>query len=176
MLSKLINFLLSLFKAKNPINDIEVIVEEVKPIIIQEVKELTVKIARDWQDDNQTLGKCTVYDSDNKPLFSSLSLERGWRENQKNISCVPTGVYDLVLEYSNRFKKELWEIKDVPNRSETKFHSANFWYQLNGCIALGRSLSDLNNDGYNDITSSKSTIKSFHKALESFKKVKLIIE
>ena len=135
----------------------------------------TIKIIRDWQDLNQTLGKCTVYDEFNKPLFSSMSLERGWRNNEARISCVPVGNYIVVLEYSNRFNTNLWELKDVPNRIECKFHSANFWRQLNGCIALGRSLVDIDNDGYKDVTSSKSTMKSFHKALKGETKVNLII-
>ena len=135
----------------------------------------TIKVVRDWQDENQTLGKCTVYDENNKPLFSGMSLERGWRNNENRISCVPLGTYTSVLEWSNRFKTDLWEIKNVPARSECKFHSANYWYQLNGCIALGRSLADINKDGYQDVTSSKSTMKAFHKALEGETKVDLII-
>ena len=124
-----------------------------------------IRIVRDWQDENQTLGKCTIYDENNKPVFSAISLERGWRNNENRVSCVPLGTYPVVLEYSNRFDKDLWELKNVPNRSECKFHSANYWFQLNGCIALGRSIVDINKDGYNDVTSSRSTMKAFHKAL-----------
>ena len=39
----------------------------------------TIKIVRDWQDDNQTLGKCTVYDENNKPIFF-FSKFRAWME------------------------------------------------------------------------------------------------
>lgn len=135
----------------------------------------TIKIVRDWQDANQTLGKCTVYDENNKPLFSAISLERGWRNNEKNVSCVPLGRYPLILEWSNRFKTELWELKNVPNRAECKFHSANYWYQLNGCIALGLKLKDLNADGYNDVTNSKNTMKAFHNALKGETRAELLI-
>ena len=122
----------------------------------------TIKINRNWGDENQTLGNCTVIGEDGKPLFSSLTLERGWRDNQQGVSCIPPGSYPVKLEYSDRFKTNLWEIKGVPNRSECKFHAANYWYQLNGCVALGQKLLDINNDGYNDITSSKNTMRSFH--------------
>ena len=135
----------------------------------------TIKIIRDWQDDNQTLGKCTVYSEDNKPLFSAISLERGWRNNERNVSCVPLGRYPLVLEWSNRFKQYLWELKNVPNRAECKFHSANYWFQLNGCIALGLKLKDINNDGYNDVTNSRKTMKAFHDALKGDTRAELII-
>ena len=135
----------------------------------------TIKIVRDWRDKNQTLGKCTVYDECNKPLFSALSLERGWRNNENRVSCVPLGTYTVVLEYSDKFEMDLWELKNVPNRSECKFHSANYWFQLNGCIALGRTLADINNDDYQDVTSSKSTMKDFHEALKGETQIDLII-
>ena len=124
-----------------------------------------IRINRNWQDKNQTLGNCTVFNEEEKPIFSGLSLERGWRDNRPNISCIPLGTYRVVLEWSPRFKTDLWEIKGVEGRSECKFHSANYWYQLNGCIALGRTMADINKDGYNDITSSRSTMNAFHKAL-----------
>lgn len=137
---------------------------------------MKIEIDRNWQDKNQTLGKCTVFNSDNKPVFSSVCLERGWRDNQKRVSCVPLGTYTCKLEWSNRFKSDLWELKGVPNRSECKFHSANYWFQLNGCIALGQSIKDINKDGYNDVTSSRSTMKRFHKALKGLKEVELTIK
>jgi len=136
-----------------------------------------IKLTRHWQDGNQTLGTCTVLGDNDIPIFSSISLERGWQNNKQSISCIPkgSGPYEVVLEWSNRFKQMLWEIKGVPNRSECKFHSANYWHQLNGCIALGRRPTDLNSDGYIDVTSSKSTMKDFHNALKKYNKALLII-
>jgi hypothetical protein len=136
----------------------------------------TIIVYRFWQDTNQTLGNCTILNDDLRPLFSSLSLERGWRDNERNVSCVPLGEYKLKLEYSNKFQRDLWELKGVPNRSECKFHSANYWYQLNGCIALGRDSIDINRDGYSDITSSTSTMNAFHKAMGSDTEAILIIK
>lgn len=134
-----------------------------------------IEINRNWQDNTQTLGSCTIYNEQKKPIFSSLSLERGWQNNKKRNSCIPLGEYTVVLEWSNKFKKQLWEIKGVPKRSECKFHSANYWYQLNGCIALGQKIKDINKDGYNDITNSKATMRSFHTALKNEKEVRLRI-
>lgn len=137
----------------------------------------TILINRYWQDRKQTLGTCTVLDEQDNPLFSGISLERGWRNNEKGKSCIPkiTGPYPVVLEYSNKYGKDLWEIKEVPNRSECKFHSANYWHQLQGCISLGRRPKDINNDGYRDVTSSNSTMKDFHNALKMFDEAVLVI-
>lgn len=135
----------------------------------------TVRIVRDWQDYNQTLGKCTVYNEIGKPIFSAISLERGWRNNQSNVSCVPLGTYPILLEWSPRFQQDLWELKNVPNRSECKFHASNYWFQLNGCIALGLKLKDINRDGYDDVTNSRNTMKAFHRALKGETRAELII-
>ncbi len=136
-----------------------------------------IKIQRLWQNANQTFGICTVIGDNDMPLFVSLCVERGWRNNQQSISCIPkdSGPYKVIWEKSNKFKRFLWEIKGVPNRSETKFHIANHWHQLNGCIALGRRPKDIDNDGYMDVTSSTSTINDFHRALKYFDKALLII-
>jgi len=135
----------------------------------------TVRLNRTFQNEKQSLGVCTVFDEFNRPVFSGLSLERGWLNNQSNISCVPKGTYTLVLEYSPAFDKFLWELKNVPNRTECKFHAANYWHQLKGCVALGSRLLDIDKDGYYDIASSTNTMISFHKALQGLTKVDLII-
>ncbi|MBO0321829.1 hypothetical protein J0X14_05935 [Muricauda sp. CAU 1633] len=136
---------------------------------------LQVLIVRDmFFGKEASLGVCLVFHRDNK-LFKGESLERGWVNNKQNISCIPEGEYPLVLEYSPRFKKELWEIKEVPGRSECKFHSANYWYQLNGCIALGNNRKFLDGDEIMDITSSRNTMKLFHKALKGEQEARLTI-
>lgn len=126
----------------------------------------TVIIHRDWQDDNESLGVCYVKDSSGKIVLKKESIERGWLDNKPNISCIPTGEYILRLEYSPRFRKNLWEIYGVPNRSECKFHAANYWTQLNGCISLGNKRVDLNKDGYKDVTSSRLAMSEFHKVMK----------
>lgn len=136
----------------------------------------TIKINRLDQDFNQTLGQCSVFGDDGKLLFSSVSLERGWRNNEPNVSCIPPGEYPVKLEHSNRFKKKLWEIKDVPNRSECKFHAANYWFQLNGCVALGQRILDINADGYCDVTNSNATMQQFHNCFGYDEAATLIVE
>ena len=133
-----------------------------------------VVILRDLFFDGQaSLGSCLVYDNNKKRVFKSVSLERGWINNQNSVSCIPEGVYNLVLEYSPRFKKDLWEIKGVPGRSECKFHTANYWWQLNGCIALGKHEDNLDQDPVMDIAASGPTMGRFHKALEGQKRAVL---
>lgn len=135
----------------------------------------TIIVNRDWQDTNQTLGVCYVKDESGTIIFKSECIERGWRNNQSRVSCIPEGEYPVKLEHSNRFRKELYEIYEVPNRSECKFHSSNFARQLNGCIALGNKRLDIDKDGYKDVTSSRDTMKRFHKAMGGDRKAILIV-
>ena len=125
-----------------------------------------VVVLRDYFFDGQaSLGNCIVYNNECDRVFKSVSLERGWVNNQNSISCIPEGIYDLELEYSPKFKQELWEIKGVQNRSECKFHVANYWWQLNGCIALGKYEDKLDNDPVMDVAASGITMERFHNAL-----------
>lgn len=139
------------------------------------MKRAIIKLHRYFQDTNQSMSTAVILGDSNVPLYASIMLERGWQKNQQNISCIPAGTYRVVLEWSNRFKMDLWEIKDVPNRSECKFHAANYWQQLNGCIAPGRRPKHLNTDKYLDVTDSKKTLADFHQALKPFDEAILII-
>lgn len=125
-----------------------------------------VKVLRDkWFDHQAALGTCFVYDEYGKQLFHGQSLERGWTNNEVGTSCVPEGVYPLKLENSPRFKKDLWELYDVPDRAECKFHVANYFWQLNGCIALGKNRKFIDGDSIMDVTSSRETMELFHAAM-----------
>jgi len=134
-----------------------------------------VIINRDFHDKKQSLGVCYVKDYCDYVLFKSESIERGWVNNEIMVSSIPSGQYELKLEYSPRFKTNLWEIYGVQGRAECKFHAANFARQLNGCIALGKNRADIDGDGYYDVTSSRLTMQAFHKALEGESKAVLII-
>ena len=114
---------------------------------------------------NYSLGVCYVKNEDGSVDYVGKTLERGWRDNKSRVSCVPAGVYSLKLEHSPRFKKKLWELYGVPNRSECKFHAANYWRQLNGCIALGNKHVDIDGDGDMDITSSRTVMEKFHEIM-----------
>ena len=128
-----------------------------------------VVLIRNVSEDRQELGNLYVYDGNGKELFRCKTLERGWLNNRQNESCVPPGKYPIELEWSPRFKMNLWELKDVPNRSECKIHVSNFWKQLNGCIAPGDMHIDLNGDQYRDVRNSRKTLDRLHSAMGSAK-------
>jgi len=107
------------------------------------------------------------------PKFRCFTVERPWLENLRGVSCVPAGSYPLVLEYSAKFARPLWELHDVPGRSEIKVHPANRSGELEGCIGLGRMLAEDAQGWY--VTQSVETIKAFHAAMGTEREAQITI-
>ena len=120
----------------------------------------------------QTHGTLTVYDEDSgEEVFKCRTLELPYKENQRNISCIPEGFYDVVSRNSPKYSNHL-HVTEVPNRSLILFHFGNYAGSMNpktghsdirGCILVGEKFIDLDGDGLADITSSKKTMKQLMK-------------
>lgn len=118
-----------------------------------------VEIIRSVGDNNETLGILNA--SNNGAKFSCKTIELPWKQNQNNISCIPTGTYEVKWTFSLRLLRYTYEIQGVKDRTGIRIHPANFFFDLKGCIALGNNMIDLNGDGVLDITNSKLTLKAF---------------
>lgn len=81
-----------------------------------------------------TFGRLTV------PEGLWYTVERPWADNQPRVSCIPTGLYPLVLGRYNRGDYPAYEVKNVPGRSLIKIHVANSMDDVLGCIAPGKAL------------------------------------
>jgi len=86
-----------------------------------------------------------------------VTLELPYRNNQKNISCIPKGNYKVVKRYSNKFSYH-FHVQNVENRELILIHYGNYNNQTRGCILVGENFKDLNNDNEIDITNSKNTM------------------
>ena len=135
----------------------------------------TVYIIRYDVGRKQSLGNVLIRNEYGNFVYARHLLELGWRNNQRNISCIPAGHYDLRLENSPKFKQKLWEAKGVPNRSECKFHVANFSSQINGCFAPGMTKFDLNRDGEKDMVNSREAFEEFMDAMGGDTEARLVV-
>jgi len=81
----------------------------------------------------------------------------------------------MRLEWSPSFQNNLWELKEVPDRSEVKIHAANYVTQLRGCIAPGLKAVDINGDGTLDIASSRVAFVRLMAAIGATRKAEIII-
>lgn len=120
------------------------------------VKTMTAEIKRIRYQEKQTLGEFFLY-KDGKEIFNCKTLELPWKDNQFQISCVPKGNYKVVPRTSQKFKKH-FHLLDVPNRTYILIHAGNYYTDILGCILVGSAYSDINKDGYLDVTSSKKTL------------------
>ena len=103
--------------------------------------------------DEQTIGSLMM----DGEIFC-YTLELPWRENRRNISCIPIGDYEVSRRTSEKYG-EHFHILDVPDRSYILIHSGNFHNQIRGCVLVGEELADINKDGLPDVTNSKKTMK-----------------
>lgn len=100
----------------------------------------------------QTLGRIVVFDG-NKVKLQVLCLELPNLGNQKNISCVPEGKYEVHKIASMKFGK-CFELQDVPGREGILIHKGNYNSDTKGCILPGMGFEDINNDGNLDVIES----------------------
>lgn len=50
---------------------------------------------------------------------------------------IKEGVYRLEKSFSPKFKRQLYEVVGVPNRSALRIHAGNYYYDSKGCILVG---------------------------------------
>lgn len=59
------------------------------------------------------------------------------KEKVYGSTAIPAGTYKIVLSYSNRFKKVMPELLDVPHFLGIRIHSLNYPSETDGCIGVG---------------------------------------
>lgn len=88
----------------------------------------------------------------------ALTLERPWLDNQRSVSCIPTGSYTAKRHKSPRFG-ETFLVQEVPGRSEILFHKGNIDDDSHGCILVGEQFNKVRNE--DGITASKEGFAEF---------------
>lgn len=100
-------------------------------------------------------------------LFGAwYSVEKRWANNAPKISCIPAGLYvckHTIFHPGREDGYPTFEITGVPDRSEIKFHVANWEHQLLGCVGLGMAIHFLEHEGAPKlaVTRSKEAFQAF---------------
>lgn len=105
----------------------------------------------------QTIGKLFVLETGGCVKYSCDTLELPWKDNQRNISCIPEGEYEVEKRFSAKFKNH-FHITNVPGRSYILIHIGNYYTDIRGCVLVGSGLSDINGDGHRDVINSGDTL------------------
>jgi len=85
----------------------------------------------------------------------ALSLEDPDKDNERNVSCIPDGIYQCV-PFKSPTHGPTFMVREVPNRTFILFHRGNTHINTQGCILIGESYHFLN-----DIPSIASSAKGF---------------
>lgn len=109
----------------------------------------------------QTQGAFILFNGVDK-IAEFKTLELGDKDNQRNISCIPEGTYQVKI-YESNARGWVYHVKDVPNRDAILIHSGNYVQgpkiDSEGCILPGLYFMDINNDTHIDIAHSKRALK-----------------
>jgi hypothetical protein len=98
---------------------------------------MVIKIKRLYKTDNSIIGELTI---DGK--FECYTLEDKEREVKiKSETAIPKGTYKVIINQSNRFKKLLPLLLNVPNFEGVRIHPGNTNHDTEGCILVGRTRS-----------------------------------
>lgn len=87
---------------------------------------------------------CTLGEMHIDGKFFAYTLEDPYRHLQGDITkkvpedtCIDNGTYEVIVDYSNRFKKELPHILNVPCFEGIRIHGGNTAANTEGCILVG---------------------------------------
>ena len=102
-----------------------------------------------------------------------LTLEPPWKFNERNISCIPTGVYECKLLVGD--DGPFYLINDVPNRDGIIIHIGNDYRDTKGCILLGEYFQRIPHMQKIGIANSKKVCSHFIMWTEKIDRFQLII-
>lgn len=120
---------------------------------------MKVFLIRTERKSTHTLGVLVVGDQ------RFATIERGWHNNRRNVSCIPEGTYQvdyLATSSSGKYKK-CWHVRQVKNRGGILIHNGNLARHSKGCIILGSRAGNLN--GNRAVLASKPAMRKLYKLL-----------
>lgn len=124
---------------------------------------MLIEVKRFEFKDTYTVGKMYI---DN--IYECYTLEDVVRTGAKvnGQTAIPTGTYNLIINHSNRFNRDLPLLENVPNFTGVRIHAGNTSAHTEGCILVGTTWS-----GKDFIGNSRV---AFNKLFEKLKKAKKI--
>ena len=92
-------------------------------------------------------------------------LEKPWRNNDRNVSCIPANTYKTIWDFSNKFQRFTWHITNVPNRSGIRIHPGNTIKDSLGCPLTGLA-TGYDQNGNLAVWNSRSSLANFEENMD----------
>lgn len=97
---------------------------------------MDIFLKRKWFTNKSTMG---VIATDFFKCYTLEDVARPIGVKIKNITCIPVGIYDIIITYSNRFKRDMPLVLKVPMFSGVRIHCGNTGENTSGCILVGKN-------------------------------------
>lgn len=109
---------------------------------------MEVLIDRAWKKSDYTISRlyvngelfgCNTLEDTDRGVRQDMPLEEIRKKKVYGQTAIPSGSYECVYTYSNRFKKMLPLLKGVPGFDGIRIHSGNSAKDTLGCILVGKN-------------------------------------
>jgi hypothetical protein len=121
---------------------------------------MILRVNRFKQTEKATLGRLFI-----DGIVECYTLEDVVRPDGVKVdgqTAIPAGTYNVIIDASTRFKRDMPHVLDVPMFTGIRIHSGNTDADTEGCILLGGKLE---NDDF--ISGSKDAFAAFFKKLKA---------
>lgn len=126
---------------------------------------MLITIKRLYKTENSVIGELLI-----DGIFECYTLEDIERPVKiKGETAIPKGTYKVIINQSNRFKRLLPLLIDVPNFEGVRIHSGNSNHDTEGCILVGQT----RNKNY--IGQSRKAFDKLFKKMQMAKNITLTI-
>jgi hypothetical protein len=147
---------------------------------------MDIQVSRRWRGEHSTLSSVKVdgaphqfiLEDADRGLLQSMPLKEIAAKKIKAATAIPAGKYEVDITYSNRFKRLLPLLMNVPGYEGIRIHPGNTHNNTEGCLLPGISYDQPDRD-YRVLSSRTAFEKLFTKiqaAIKSGQKVWCTIE
>lgn len=133
------------------------------------MKDLNILLHRKWHRPTYTIGNLyingeffsnTLEDID-RGLTQDMPLSETKKHKVYGQTAIPSGRYEVRITYSNRFKRPLPLLLNVPGFEGIRIHAGNTPEDTLGCILVGK------NDRVGQVRQSRTTMAKLQQQIDS---------